>query len=229
MNPEAMSPSPRPARRAYVRAIGPRLRLVLYLVFGLVAALGANSAYLSAITFLEWLNRPTSYQNYFYQLMFGLHLLLGFLVLAPFVAFGLIHMRNARGRPNRRAARVGYVLFATGLVVLATGVALTRIDIFQFQNVGLKDPHLRSAAYWAHVVTPLLCFWLYILHRLAGPRIHWKAGLRWAGAVALAVLAMVLLHSAHPQKSRLASREGRSYFEPSLPRRRRATSSRRRR
>ncbi len=215
MNPEAMSPSPRPARRAYVRAIGPRLRLVLYLVFGLVAALGANSAYLSAITFLEWLNRPTSYQNYFYQLMFGLHLLLGFLVLAPFVAFGLIHMRNARGRPNRRAARVGYVLFATGLVVLATGVALTRIDIFQFHNVGLKDPHLRSTAYWIHVATPLLCFWLYILHRLAGPRIHWKTGLRWAGAVALAVLAMVLLHSAHPQKSRLASREGRRYFEPS--------------
>src|SRR5262245_21386615 len=95
-------PGPSPARRRYVRAIGPRLRLLLYLVFGLVAVLGANSAYLSAITFLEWLHRPTLYQTYFYQLMFGLHLLLGFLLLVPFLAFGLIHMRNAKDRPNRR-------------------------------------------------------------------------------------------------------------------------------
>lgn len=207
-----------PARKKYVRAIGPRLRLVLYAVFALVALLGANSAYLSAITFLEWANRPALYQNYFYQLMFGAHLVLGFLLLVPFLAFGLIHMKNAHDRPNRRAVRVGYALFAAGLIVLVTGVLLTRMDIFQFRNLGLKDPNSRSVAYWAHVITPLLCVWLYILHRLAGPRIKWKTGVAWAGAVAAVVLAMVGLHSLQPPKSTLASKDGEKYFHPSSAR-----------
>ncbi|HMO66818.1 MAG TPA: multiheme c-type cytochrome, partial [Verrucomicrobiota bacterium] len=216
MSSDSSSPAAAaPARKKYVRAIGPRLRLVLYVVFGLVAVLGANSAYLSAITFLEWVNRPALYQNYFYQLMFGLHLVLGFLLLVPFLVFGLIHMKNAHDRPNRRAVRVGYALFAAALVVLVSGVLLTRMDIFQFRNLGLKDPRARSVAYWAHVITPLLCVWLYVLHRLAGPRIRWKAGLAWAGAVAAVVLAMVGLHSLQPPKSTLASKEGVQYFHPS--------------
>lgn len=207
-----------PARKKYVRAIGPRLRRLLYVVFGFVAVLGANSAYLSAITFLEWVNRPALYQNYFYQLMFGLHLVLGFLLLVPFLIFGLLHMKNAHDRPNRRAVRVGYALFASGLLVLVSGVLLTRMDFFQFKNLGLKDPRARSVAYWAHVITPLLCVWLYVLHRLAGPRIKWRAGLAWAGAVAAVVLAMVALHSLQPPKSRLASKEGERYFHPSSAR-----------
>lgn len=213
MNPEP--PQHPPTRRLYVRAVGPRLRQVLLIVFGLFALLGANSAYLSAITFLEWLHQPTLYQNYFYQVMFGLHLVLGFAFVIPFLAFGIVHLRNSRSRPNRRAVRVGYALFLAGIVLLATGVALTRIDVFQFRNLGLKDPQLRSVAYWAHVATPLLCVWLYILHRLAGPRIRWRQGLTGAIAVGGVVLAMVLLHSLHPQKSQLASKEGRRYFHPS--------------
>jgi len=59
--------------KKYVRAVGPRLRLVLYLIFGLFALLGANSVYLASVTFLEWLQSDpnTTYQNYFYMLMFG--------------------------------------------------------------------------------------------------------------------------------------------------------------
>jgi len=208
-------PSPAPARRAYVRAVGPRLRWVLYLVFVLFALLGANSAYLSAITFLEWIYRPALYQNYFYQVMFGLHLILGFLIIVPFLIFGAIHLRNSRTRPNRRAVRVGYALFIMGFVVLVTGLGLTRIDVFQFKNLGLKDPNLRSVAYWAHVAAPVFCIWLYILHRLAGPRIRWKIGIGWSAAVGVVVLSMVFLHSLHPQKSQIASKEGRRYFEPS--------------
>ncbi len=209
------TPSPAPVRRAYVRAVGPRLRLVLFTVFGLFALLGANSAYLSAITFLEWFQRPTLYQNYFYQVMFGLHLVLGFIFIVPFLAFGFIHLKNSRHRPNRRAVRVGYALFVAGIVILVTGVALTRIDIFQFKNLGLKDPQARSIAYWAHVAAPLLCIWLYVLHRLAGPRIRWRMGLGGAAAAAAVVIAMVFFHSLHPQKSQLASKEGRQYFHPS--------------
>ena len=216
--PESASPQTPPARRKYVPAIGPRLRLVLYAVFGLVAVLGANSAYLASITFLESLHRPTLYQNYFYQVMFGLHLVLGVLLLGPYLVFGILHMRNAASRPNRRAVRVGYALFIAGVIVLVSGVLLTRIDIFEFKNLGLKDPRWRSAAYWAHVITPLACIWLYVLHRLAGPRIHWKVGAAWAGVVAAVVLAMVGMHSLHPQKSQAASAEGARYFEPSASR-----------
>ncbi|MCC6233445.1 MAG: hypothetical protein IT580_12420 [Verrucomicrobiales bacterium] len=208
-------PAASPGRRKYQRAIGPRLRVLLGVVFALVAVLGANSAYLGAITFLEWVNRPTLYQNYFYQVMFGLHLVLGVLLLGPYLVFGLVHMKNSKDRPNRRAVLVGYALFLVGVVVLVSGVALTRIDLFQFKNIGLTDPRLRSLAYWAHVVTPFLCIWLYVLHRLAGPRIKWRSGALWAGAATVAVLAMVLLHSFHPAKNLTASREGAKYFQPS--------------
>src|SRR5437016_7785613 len=127
-------------RKKYVRAVGPRLRLVLYLVFGLVALLGANSAYLASITFLEWVKGLT-YQNYFYQCMFLAHLILGLLLVAPFVLFGAFHIRNAHGRPHRHAVKVGYLLFAISLIVLITGLLLMRVDIFQLKNVGLKNPH----------------------------------------------------------------------------------------
>src|ERR1051326_6682883 len=88
---------PAPARKRYVRAVGPRLRLLLYGIFALVALLGANSAYLASITFLEFLNRAAgvTFQNYFYQYMFLGHLALGLLLLVPFVVFGVLHIRNA--------------------------------------------------------------------------------------------------------------------------------------
>src|SRR6266699_1510896 len=216
---DALEQNPAP-RKPYVRAVGPRLRILLLFIFGLVAVLAANSVYLSAITFLEWLKGDPNqtYQNWFYMVMFGTHLGLGLLLILPLVIFGALHIKNAHDRPNRRAVKVGYTLFTTSLVVLVTGVLLTRIDLFQFKNIGLKDPHLRSFAYWAHVITPIAALWLYVLHRLAGPRIHWQVGARWALAVAGFVLGMGLLHFKHPQKNQMGSAEGRKYYEPSLAR-----------
>src|ERR1051326_4963915 len=158
-----------PPKKRYVRAVGPRLRVLLFFIFGLVAVVGANSAYLASITFLEWIKKET-YQNYFYQLMFLAHLVLGLLLIVPFIIFGLLHIKNAHDRPNRRAVRVGYGLFVVSLVLLFSGIALTRLDFFE-----IKNPTIRSASYWAHVITPLLTVWLYILHRLAGPRIDRKS------------------------------------------------------
>src|SRR6266540_4905185 len=213
-------PDATPPRKKYVRVVGPRLRVLLMFLFGLVAVLAANSVYLSAITFLEWLKGGPNqtYQNWFYLVMFGAHLALGLLLVTPLVVFGILHIRNAHDRPNRRAVKVGYLLFATSLVVLVSGLLLTRIDIFQFKNVGLKNPQMRSVAYWLHVITPLLALWLYLLHRLAGPRIKWAIGLRWAAAVGVVVVAMVFLHSSHPKKNPVGSKEGEKYFEPSLAR-----------
>jgi hypothetical protein len=211
-DPNATPFSDEPQRKKYVRAVGPRLRVLLYVVFALFALLGANSVYLASITFLEWLKGLT-YQNYFYMVMFGVHLVLGLLIVPPIVIFGCIHIKNAHDRPNRRAARVGYGLFVISLILLFTGVALMRFDFFS-----IKDPRVRSPIYWAHVITPILAIWLYLLHRLAGPRIKWQLGARWAAAVGALILGGVLLHSAHPKKNEAGSVEGTNYFMPSFAR-----------
>ena len=206
------TPSPQPARKKYVRAVGPRLRILLFVVFALFALLGANSVYLSSITFLEWW-RGLTYQNYFYMVMFGAHLVLGLLIVLPVIIFGCIHIKNAHDRPNRRAVRVGYALFAIALVLLVSGIALMRFDFFS-----IKDPRVRSPIYWAHVIAPLLAIWLYVLHRLAGPRIKWQVGGKFAFAVGVLVLGGVFLHSAHPKKNQTGSVEGTNYFMPSFAR-----------
>ena len=202
-----------PRKKKYVRAVGPRLRILLFSVFVLFALLGANSAYLSSITFLEWF-RGETYQNYFYQFMFLGHLVLGLLILLPVIFFGIFHIKNAWNRPNKRAASVGYGLFAISLILLFSGLALMRVEGFE-----IKNPDLRSVMYWAHVITPFLAVWLYILHRLAGPKIKWKAGVSWAAAVGVVVVGMVLLHTQDPRKWNVVGpKEGVKYFEPSLAR-----------
>src|SRR5438552_11965250 len=125
--PDNITPGPTPSKKKYVRAVGPRLRILLLFIFGLVAILAANSVYLGAISLLEWLKSDanTTYQSWFYMVMFGTHLGLGLLLILPVVIFGVVHMMNAHDRPNRRAVQVGYLLFATSLAVLITGVLLT--------------------------------------------------------------------------------------------------------
>ncbi|MBM3822690.1 MAG: hypothetical protein FJ404_07390 [Verrucomicrobia bacterium] len=211
---------PEPPKKRYVRSVGPRLRWVLLSVFGLCAILTANSLYLSAITFMEWLHRAegVTYQNYFYQIMFLGHLILGLILVIPFLIFSALHIKNAWNRPNRRAVMVGYTLFGVGLAVIISGVLLMRVDVFQFKNLGLKDPAARSAAYWAHVLLPLAAVWLYILHRLAGPKIRWQTGIRIGGATAAVVIGMVAMHGTHPKRSEIGSAEGKKYFEPSQAR-----------
>ena len=208
------APAPVPRPTGYVPAVGSRLKKLLFFVFGLVALLGANSLYLVSITILEWWKELT-YQNYFYQVMFLCHLALGLLLIVPFLAFGIIHLVTARKRRNRRAVRVGYALFTTAIIVLATGLGLMRIGAFD-----LKQPAARSIVYWMHVLAPLAAGWLYWLHRLAGPRIKWRYGLYYAGAVGIVVAGMVGLHSQDPRKwNQSGPQEGADkYFFPSLAR-----------
>ena len=65
------------------RAVGPRLRRVLALVFGLFALLAVNSVYLVGVRLLEW-SRGAVYQNWFYMVMFLGHLVLGLILVLPF-------------------------------------------------------------------------------------------------------------------------------------------------
>ena len=111
-------PLPRLRRGRQLRAVGPRLRKLLDVVFGLFALLAVNSAYLVGVSLLEWV-RGETYQNWFYLVMFLGHLALGLLIIVPVLVFGGLHMRNAYNRPNRRAVYVGYALFAVALVLLA--------------------------------------------------------------------------------------------------------------
>ncbi len=205
----------KPKRIRYVPAVGPRLKKLLFVVFGLFALLSVNSVYLASVTFAEWVAGQT-YQNYFYQYMFLVHLVLGLAIILPVVVFGLAHMANARHRSNRRAVRVGYALFTTALILLATGVALMRLDLggVQFQ---IKSPAFRAVMYWGHVVTPLLAVWLFVLHRLAGKRIKWKIGGTWAAVACGFAAIMVGLHSQDPRAWNVAGpKSGEKYFFPSL-------------
>lgn len=202
-----------PPRRKVVKAIGPKLRKLLYVVLFLLALLFANSAYLATITGLEWLSDQT-YQNYFYQLMFLGHLVLGLLLIVPFIVFTAVHLANTRFRRNRRAVRVGYALLAASLVLLVSGLVLFRVGGFE-----LKNPTGRSLAYWLHVTSPLVAAWLYVLHRLAGPKIKWKYGVSYAGSVVAAVVLIAMLHSQDPRQWNVAGpEEGEAYFHPSLAR-----------
>lgn len=196
-----------------VQPIGPRLRWIYYLVLLLLGLLVANSAYLLTITALQWL-RQESYQNYFYQLMFLAHLLLGLLFIVPFLVFAVIHMANARHRGNPMAIRVGYALFAVSLCLLVSGLLLFRVG-----GMELKNPMGRSIAYWVHIGSPFAAVWLYVLHRLAGPRIRWRYGAIYVSGVGLTVAFLALLHTQDPRHGNQTSpADGQQYFHPSLAR-----------
>ncbi len=213
MSQPSAGANPAAAKKKYVRAVGPRLRKLLFLIFAVVALLMANSGYLALITFLEWYGDQT-YQDFFYQYMFLGHLALGMLLILPLVIFGFVHMWNTKDRRNRRAVRIGYALFAISLTILATGILLVRIGGFD-----LKQPAARSTVYWLHVVCPLAAVWLYWLHRIAGPRIKWRIGLTFGGVAAAAIVAMVALQLQDPRNwNAVGPDSGVEYFEPSLAR-----------
>ena len=195
-------------------AVGPRLKWLLAAVFGLFALLAVNSVYLSAVTFLEWRSGEIL-QNRFYLWNFLLHLVLGFAIVVPTIAFGAAHWRNVANRPNPRAIAAGIATFVAAIVLLATGVALTRVEIAG-TTIGVREPAVRDAVYWMHVVAPLAASWLFVVHRLSGRRIKWKVGARWTAVAAGVALAAVLFHAVIPDARAKVPEDGARYFEPSL-------------
>ena len=186
--------------------VGPGMRKLLLAVLVLFALLVVNSTYLGAITWRQWFS-GVNLEDAFYQSMFLGHLALGLLIVVPALAYGFMHLRRAMHRPNRLAVRLGLLLFACVIVLLATGIALTR----GLPVVELRHPTARTVAYWAHVVTPLLVCWLFVLHRLAGRAIRWSVGLG-IGALALGV-GLAGLWLATPDQEEAASAID---FQPAL-------------
>lgn len=156
-------------------------RLLLRAVYVLVGVLTASAIYLGAVTAADWL-RGTSHQGYVYQWALITHLGVGLLVLLPFVPFAVAHGLAARAHPNRRAARVGYLLAALAAVVLATGIALMRVA-----GIELRQPLARNVVYWLHVVAPVAAFWAFRLHRRRGRRLEPAAVWTWSLVTATAV------------------------------------------
>ena len=132
-----------------LRRIGPG-------VIWVVALLAANAVYLVGIKALKWVTGE-NYGDYFYLWMILLHLVLGFLLIVPLLVFGTLHLLAARNRRNRRAVKIGYVLFSVAIVVLVTGMLLTRVSGY----FDLKQPVVRLIVYWLHVISPLAAAWLY--------------------------------------------------------------------
>ena len=200
-------------KREYTPAVTPGLRKLLVIVFVLFAALGANSCYLATVTAMEaWTG--AALQNYFYQVMFLLHLVMGLTLVLPFFLFAILHMRNTLRRKNRRAVWMGYSLFIVSSLLLISGLLLMRVGSFD-----LKTPIVRQIVYWLHVVCPLLAIWLYCLHRLAGPPIRWRLGIGYGLTVAVVTLLLVSLRNSDPRQwNQIGSADGDKYFQPSLAR-----------
>lgn len=199
-------------KRKYIPAVTPRLKVLLYTVFGLFAVLTANSIYLASVKALEAFT-ANQYQDYFYILMFFLHLVLGLAIIVPFIIFIAFHLRATYKRKNRTAVRVGYFLLAICILLLFSGLGLTR------SLIDLKSPAMRSVVYWVHVITPVAAIWLYCIHRLSGPPIKWRVGAKFGIATAVFVVAMVILQAQDPRDFNTAGApESAEYFEPSLVR-----------
>ncbi len=212
------SSTPPPMRdrrgRVYTPAIGPGLRPLLWVILVGFALLAANGVYLSSVTFMGWL-RGSLQQTYFYMLMVALHLGLGLLITLPFIAFGSAHLLTSWKRPNKAAIRNGVMLLVASLIVVVSGFVLLRLELplggtgpegtprtVKFE---VRDPVVRSAGYWLHVLLPLAAIGFYIRHRLAGPRIKWGWARVWVGSVAAFVALMAVLHSHDPRATRRSS------------------------
>ena len=206
----SVSPKKPPATRPTGPAVTKRLKVVLYIVLLLFGLLTANGLYLLGVTIVE---RRTGevYQNYPYLIMFLGHLILGVVLIVPTVGFGIAHMLRSRHRRNRRAVKIGYALFAASLVILISGILLTRIG-----DLGLSTGAFRTLVYAAHLAAPVAAIWLYVIHRLVGSRIKWRIGRRVAVAIAAGVALMVTLQTADPVRSTGNRPKDDQYFEPSL-------------
>jgi len=173
---------------ATVPVVSPGLRRLLALVLFLFGLLAINSIYLVVVNVAGRLSGQ-DYENYWYLLMFLAHLGLGLVLVLPALVFGALHLRRARGNANRYAVRAGLALYSSVIVLIVSGILLTRFGFFE-----IDDPRVRNPAYWLHVLSPLVLIWLFVLHRLAGPRLHWKRGAWWSAAAAVFAAAALGLH-----------------------------------
>ncbi|MFZ0790573.1 MAG: multiheme c-type cytochrome, partial [Chromatiaceae bacterium] len=168
--------------------VTPALRRLLATVLVLFGLLAVNSLYLVGISGAESL-AGHNLQTPGYLYMFLAHLGLGLLIVVPALAFGALHLRRAYRLPNRYAVRAGIALYVVVVLLILSGLLLTR-----FEGLEVDDQRVRAVAYWIHVLTPVAAIWLFVLHRLAGPSLSWRSGLIWSTATLALGAGAVALH-----------------------------------
>ena len=198
-------------KRKTKTAIGPKLRKVLVFIFILFALLFINSSYLSIITLTEWLSGK-SLQDQTYLYMFLLHLILGLILIIPLLIYGLIHIGNTKYRRNKRAIKAGYALYVFALLLLVTGLLLTRGASF----IEINNIQARRIVYWLHVILPVATIWLFIMHRLAGPKLSWKPAKITIGLTIIIILGLMWLQKNASLSSQIKHDEINPLFAPSF-------------
>jgi tetratricopeptide (TPR) repeat protein len=199
--------------KPYIPAIGPRLRILLYIVFAGFAFLAATGIYLLVISVMNRVNTNQLYTTGFTFWMLFVHIAVGVVGVAPFVVFGVTHWWSARKRDNRVAVRLGVILFLLGVVVVVSGFALIQIAGLPQLPTGSSS---RLIAYLAHLLVPVACVFAYIAHRRAGPAIKWHYGKYWGAVVVVVVGGMAAAHVIDPHTiGREGPASGMYYFFPS--------------
>ena len=137
--------------RPYEPAVSPRLKVLLFFTFACVAVLGATGAYLVAIRVMEWAKNIT-YTNQFTLWMFLVHVVIGVILVVPFLVFGFSHYATARHRKNRLAVKLGLTLFITGIIVGLSGLVLIQLEGLPQIPTGTIT---RLVIYFLHVLAPI--------------------------------------------------------------------------
>jgi len=169
-------------RRPPVAPLAPwMLWLMLVTAFALLAVSGL---YLGIVTLLEW-SLDRELQDYLYQLIFIAHLAVGVLVVVPLLCFAVMHVKRAWPRRNPAARTLGMAILLVSLLLLLTGLLVSRFGIFE-----AVTPQLRQQLYWLHLVCAALLAPVFLWHRLRG---HKPIDLRLGGRVVLASAATGIL------------------------------------
>ena len=178
------------SRRVTGPVITPALRRWLRVVLVLFGLLLVDSLILVTTDVVAWWTGEAREDGQ-YLWAFLAHLVLGLVLIVPFIIYGVGHARRGRHRRNRRAVAVGWGLLWIAVALLVTGLVLVRVEIGGVR-LGIDDSLVRSVLFWVHATSPLIAIWLFVLHRLVGPRLRWRVGLAWSGGgIALAAWLLI--------------------------------------
>jgi tetratricopeptide (TPR) repeat protein len=171
-------------------ALTPRLRRLLRVILIAFVLMIWNSLWLLVSTASGRVT-GVSTESLLTIWIFLLHVVLGLLLVVPVVVYGFCHLLRARRSPNFNARRVGYVLFASSLLLLLSGIVLLRVEAIPNPFDSGDD---RDVVWWIHVLIPVVIIWLFIAHRMVGPRLRWRVGGRWAIATVVFMVFAVLFN-----------------------------------
>lgn len=177
-------------------AMTPGLRTLLAALLVAAAVLTGTGALMGAESLLAWADQGQG-ETRAYQYLFALHLGLGLLSALPVLIYVFAHGRRGRGHANRLARRRGSALAGALVLVVATGILLTR----GVASVELPASIARSFAYWLHVLLGFSLLLLYLRHRRAGPSLQPGWGWALAAIGATVSVAVVVLFGEPPAPS----------------------------